>query len=144
MGNVSINVYAINSSANTPFRVEGIDLATIKKVMSTWDNYGNWIGSNKPSNYQSINSQLVVAKDAISNDTDNYYDNRTLEELIPEFPIVFSRTVTTGAPVLNANAPSIPQLLGVVPVATNIVSVSLLGAPTFVKSHPEYAPGLFI
>jgi phage-related tail protein len=62
--------------------VEGIFVNQIKKVLSTRDANGNWIGTNKPSNYRSIYSQLIVAKDDIAADTDNYYDNRTVAAII--------------------------------------------------------------
>lgn len=68
---VSLPILAINHTSYDA-KVEGIAVSTIKKVMPTW-NSGNWIGTNKPSNYEAINSQLIVAKDAISADTDNYY-----------------------------------------------------------------------
>ena len=81
---LSVNVYAINRSIpkGTLPRVEGIFAAQIKKVLSTKDADGNWIGTNKPANYGSIYSQIIVAKDDIAADTDNYYDNRTVAQII--------------------------------------------------------------
>jgi hypothetical protein len=79
----TLNVYAINrTTVKTAPRTEGILTAQIKKVLSTRDVNGKWIGTNKPSNYQSIYSQVIVAKDDIAADTDNYYDNRTVAEVI--------------------------------------------------------------
>jgi hypothetical protein len=79
----TLNVYAINRTAvRTAPRTEGILTAQIKKVLSTNDVNGKWIGTNKPSNYRSIYTQVIVAKDDIAADTDNYYDNRTVAQVI--------------------------------------------------------------
>lgn len=79
----TLNVYAINrTTVKTAPRTEGILTAQIKKVLSTRDANGKWIGTNKPSNYASIYSQVIVAKDDIAADTDNYYDNRTVAQVI--------------------------------------------------------------
>jgi len=79
----TLNVYAINrTTVKTAPRTEGILTAQIKKVLSTNDVNGKWIGTNKPSNYRSIYTQVIVAKDDIAADTDNYYDNRTVAQVI--------------------------------------------------------------
>jgi phage-related tail protein len=79
----TLNVYAINrTTVKTAPRTEGILTAQIKKVLSTRDVNGKWIGTNKPSNYRSIYTQVIVAKDDIAADTDNYYDNRTVAQVI--------------------------------------------------------------
>ena len=79
----TLNVYAINrTTVRTAPRTEGILTAQIKKVLSTRDVNGKWIGTNKPSNHSSINTQVIVAKDDIAADTDNYYDDRTVAQVI--------------------------------------------------------------
>ena len=78
----SISVYAINRTANKTAVTEGILSSSIRKVMPVRDGSDKWIGTNKPSNHSSIYSQIVVSKDAVSGDTDNYYSGTTVANII--------------------------------------------------------------
>jgi hypothetical protein len=79
---VTVAVLAINRTANKTAKSTGLISTSIRKVLPVRDVDGNWIGTNKPSNFASLNSQIVVSKDAISADIDNYYSASTVAQII--------------------------------------------------------------
>lgn len=81
---VTLNVYAINRTIpkGTLPRTEGIFTSRIGKVLSTRDANNKWIGTDKPSNWEKIYSQIIVQKTPMGPETDNYYDNRSVSAVI--------------------------------------------------------------
>jgi hypothetical protein len=78
---VSLSVYAINSTRNATPQTVGVRVDLIKRVLPT-RNGTKWIGTNKPSNYGQIYTEIQVAKDEAKNFTDSFYVARSVAEII--------------------------------------------------------------
>lgn len=79
----AISVYGLNGTTfQTPVSM-GIQSANARTVRPV-RNGTAWIGTYKPSNYNLVNSEVIVGKDGMSSDVDYYYSNKTVTQMISD------------------------------------------------------------
>ena len=80
----SVSVYAMNLTTYTTPITVGIQNSNVRGVNPVRNGSGAWIGKYKPSNYANVYSEVVVGADEMTSDSNYYYLNRTVAQMISD------------------------------------------------------------